>query len=535
MLRFTNDYRTLIREFSWNIPARFNIGCAAVERAPGDSLALIEINADGARRDWSFGEVVATANRLANGLRSLGAVRGDRVGILLAQSAACALSHLAAYRAGLIAVPLFSLFGPEALEYRLSDSGARWLITDVEGLSKVVSLRDRLPNLSRTIAVGGRARNETIDFDSLIAKGSDRFDAVDTAAEDPALIIYTSGTTGPPKGALHAHRVLLGHLPGVEMPHDFFPHQGDLFWTPADWAWIGGLLDVLLPSWFHGVPVVACRMTKFDPERAYDLMTKHRVRNVFLPPTAAKLMRQVPAPRSRPALRTLASGGETLGAELLEWGRVTFNLEINEFYGQTECNVVVGNSSLLFSAKPGSMGRPVPGHHVAVVDAEGQVLGPDKMGTLAIRQPDPVMFLRYWNRPDATDAKFVSDWLVTGDQGHVDQDGHLWFTGRDDDLITSSGYRIGPGEIEDCLLKHPAVAIAAAVGVPDPVRTEVVKACVVLKSGVNGTDALKIELQQFVRDRLAAHEYPRIVEFRDSLPLTATGKIIRRALRDPKS
>jgi len=319
------------------------------------------------------------------------------------------------------------------------------------------------------------------------------------------------------------------------MPHDFFPQPGDCFWTPADWAWIGGLLDVLLPSWFHGVPVVACRMAKFDPERAYDLMTKHRVRNVFLPPTAARMMRQVLAPRSRPALRTLASGGETLGAELLEWGRVTLNLAINEFYGQTECNVVVGNSTVLFSAKPGSMGRPVPGHHVAVVDAEGQVLGPDKMGTLAIRRPDPVMFLRYWNRPDATAAKFVSDWLVTGDQGHVDKDGHLWFTGRDDDLITSSGYRIGPGEIEDCLLKHPAVAVAAVVGVPDPVRTEVVKACVVLKSGVSGTDALKIELQEFVRSRLAAHEYPRIVEFRDSLPLTATGKIIRRALRNPKT
>ncbi len=500
MLRFTNDYRTLVREFSWNIPAHFNIGCATVERAPADSLALIEVNADGARRDWSFGEVLATANRLANGLKSLGAVRSDRVGILLAQSAACALSHLAAYRAGLIAVPLFSLFGPEALEYRLSDSGARWLITDVEGLSKVVALRDRLPHLSGTIVVGGRAQNETIDFDSLLAKASDRFDAVDTAAEDPALIIYTSGTTGPPKGALHAHRVLLGHLPGVEMPHDFFPQPGDCFWTPADWAWIGGLLDVLLPSWFHGVPVVACRMAKFDPERAYDLMTKHRVRNVFLPPTAARMMRQVLAPRSRPALRTLASGGETLGAELLEWGRVTLNLAINEFYGQTECNVVVGNSTVLFSAKPGSMGRPVPGHHVAVVDAEGQVLGPDKMGTLAIRRP-----------------------------------GHLWFTGRDDDLITSSGYRIGPGEIEDCLLKHPAVAIAAAVGVPDPVRTEVVKACVVLKNGVSGTDALKIELQEFVRSRLAAHEYPRIVEFRDSLPLTATGKIIRRALRNPKT
>src|SRR5260370_15621273 len=450
MLRFTNDYRTLVREFSWNIPAHFNIGCATVERQPADSLALIEVNADGARRDWSFGEVLATANRLANGLKSLGAVRSDRVGILLAQSAACALSHLAACRAGLIAVPLFSLVGPEALEYRLSDSGARWLITDVEGLSKVVDLRDQLPNLTGTIVVGGRAQNETIDFDSLLAQGSDRFDAVDTAAEDPALIIYTSGTTGPPKGALHAHRVPLGHLPGVEMTHDFFPQPGDCFWTPADWAWIGGLLDVLLPSWFHGVPVVACRMAKFDPERAYDLMASQRVRNVFLPPTAAKLMRQVPRPRSRPVLRTVASGGETLGAELLDWGRATFNLTIHEFYGQTECNLVVGNNAALFAAKPGSMGRAIPCRRVAGIDGEGQVLPPDKMGTLAIRRPDPAMFLRYWNQPEASAAKFVDDWVVTVDQGPLDQDAYLRFTARDDDLLTSAGYRIGPGEIEAC-------------------------------------------------------------------------------------
>ncbi len=529
MLRPSKDYGSLAQEFSWQIPARFNIGRAVAERPPADSLALIELAADGARRDWRFGEVLAAANRLANGLKSLGAGRGDRVGILLAQSAACAISHLAVYRAGLIAVPLFGLFGPEALEYRLSDCGARWVISDVDGLSKLLEIRDRLPALAQIVVVGGRGQSGTIDFESMLASGPDRFQAVDTAADDPALIIYTSGTTGQPKGALHAHRVLLGHLPGVELPHNFFPQPGDCFWTPADWAWIGGLLDVLLPSLFHGVPVVACRMAKFDPEQAFDLM----VRNVFLPPTAAKLMRQVPTPRSRPELRSVASGGETLGAELLDWGRATFNLTINEFYGQTECNLVLGNNAALFPVKPGSMGRAIPGHEVAVIDGEGRVLPPREMGTVAIRAPDPVMFLSYWKRPEATAAKFVGDWLVTGDQGRLDEDGYAWFTGRDDDLITSAGYRIGPGEIEDCLLKHPAVAMAAVVGVPDPVRTEVVKACLVLKPGVAATEALKGELQDFVRSRLAAHEYPRIVEFRDSLPLTTTGKIIRRALRDP--
>src|SRR5712692_3403518 len=533
MLRPSKDYRSLTSDFSWEIPSRFNIGRAVAENPPAASLALIEIDGEFKRRDWRFGEVLAAANRLANGLTALGARRGDRVGILLAQSAACAISHVAVYRAGLIAVPLFGLFGPEALEYRLSDCGARGVISDVDGLSKLLAIRDRLPALAQIVVVGGRGQSGTIDFESMLANGSDRFEAVDTAADDPALIIYTSGTTGQPKGALHAHRVLLGHLPGVELPHDFFPQPGDCFWTPADWAWIGGLLDVLLPSWFHGIPVVACRMSKFDPERAFDLMARHRIRNVFLPPTAAKLMRQIPPPRRRPELRTVASGGEMLGTELIAWGRAVFGLTINEFYGQTECNLVVGNDGEMFDVKPGSMGRSIPGHHVAVIDGQGHPLGPDTLGTVAIRRPDPVMFLRYWNRPEATAAKFVGDWLVTGDQARMDEGGYLWFEGRDDDLITSAGYRIGPGEIEDCLLKHPAVAMAAVVGVPDPVRTEIVKAYLVLKNGVPGTESLKSELQEFVRSRLAAHEYPRMVEFRDSLPLTATGKIIRRELRNP--
>jgi acetyl-CoA synthetase len=535
MLPARKDYLSLVQSFSWEIPPRFNIGRAVVERAPADALALIEVASDGRRRDWSFGELLAASNRLANGLRALGARVGDRVGILLPQSAACALSHVAVYRAGMVAVPLFGLFGPDALEYRLSDCGARFAISDLEGLSKLQQIRDRLPALEQIIVVGGQKQAGTVEFDQLLARCSDQFEAMDTAADDPALIIYTSGTTGQPKGALHAHRVLLGHLPGVELPHDFFPRPGDCFWTPADWAWIGGLLDVLLPSWFHGIPVVAHRMVKFDPERAYDLMTRHGVRNVFLPPTAAKMMRQVSAPPSKPKLRTIASGGETLGAELLDWGRATFGLTINEFYGQTECNLVVGNDAELFPVNPGSMGRPIPGHRVAVIDEQGGVVSANTLGTIAIARPDPVMFLHYWNQPEATAAKFVGDWMVTGDQGRVDKEGYVWFVGRDDDLITSAGYRIGPGEIEDCLLKHPAVAMAAVVGVPDPIRTEVVKACVVLKPGLAGTDQLKAELQGFVRSRLAAHEYPRIVEFRDSLPLTATGKIIRRELRSSAS
>jgi acetyl-CoA synthetase len=345
---------------------------------------------------------------------------------------------------------------------------------------------------------------------------------VDTLAEDPALIIYTSGTTGAAKGALHAHRVLLGHLPGVEMPQNLFPQPGDLFWTPADWAWIGGLLDVLLPSLFHGVPVLAHRMAKFDPELALTLMRQHGVRNAFLPPTALKLLRQVPDARgfgARP--RSIGSGGETLGAELLEWGREAFGITINEFYGQTECNLVVSSCGVLFPPKPGWAGRAVPGHEVTI-----------REGEIAVRAPDPVMMLRYWNRPEETAAKYRDGWLMTGDAGEMDEEGFIRFVGRADDVITSAGYRIGPAEVEDCLMRHPAVAMAAVIGVPDPLRTERVAAAVVLRSGFEGSEELAKDLQMHVRTRLAAHLYPREVRFVATLPQTATGKIMRRTLRD---
>jgi len=527
------SYEALRAGFRWRIPAHYNIGVDACDKwAEGpDRTALIHKRADGGVRRYGFRELKRLSNRLANVLAARGIGRGDRVAVLLPQAPETAVAHIAAYKLGAIAVPLFSLFGPEALEYRLSDSGAKALITDRGGLEKVVPLRDRLPGLAVLLSVDG---GPALDFHAELERASDAFAPCDTAAEDPALIIYTSGTTGPPKGALHAHRVLLGHLPGVEMPQDLFPRPGDLFWTPADWAWIGGLLDVLLPSLHHGVPVLAYRFPKFDPEEAFALLAAFGVRNAFMPPTALKMMRGVADPRARWAydLRSIGSGGETLGEELLAWGRETFGLTVNEFYGQTECNLIVSNSAGLMPVVSGAMGRAVPGHEVAVLDAEGRRVAPGAPGTVAVRRPDPVMFLEYWNNPEATAAKFAGDWLMTGDMAHQDDEGYFWFKGREDDVISSGGYRIGPGEIEDCLIRHPAVALAAAVGVPDPLRGERVKAFLVLKPGHAAGDALAAEIQDFVKTRLAAYEYPREVAFVDSLPMTATGKIIRRRLRE---
>ncbi len=529
----SESYEDLVARFRWNVPAVFNIAAACCDRwADGSGrIALIHETAGGTVERITFDALRGAAARVGNVLKAQGIARGDRVAVLLPQGPEAAVAHFAIYRIGAIAVPLFQLFGPDALEFRLRDSGAAAIVTDDVGLAALGAIRERLPALRTILGVDG-VRPGVLSLWEQAERASDACPVVETAAEDPALIIYTSGTTGAPKGALHAHRTLIGHLPGVEMPQEMFPQPGDLFWTPADWAWIGGLLDALLPSLFHGVPVLAHRMAKFDPERAFGLMARHGVRNTFMPPTALRMMRQVRDPtRFGHRLRSIGSGGETLGAETLEWGREAFGVTINEFYGQTECNLVVANCSGLMPVKPGLMGRPVPGHHVAVIDAGGMPRPPGEEGRIAIRRPDPAMFLGYWNNPDATAAKFQGDWLLTGDTGAIDDDGYIRFLGRDDDVITSSGYRIGPGEVEDCLLRHPAVALAAVVGLPDALRTEEVTAVIVPREGVVADDALAARIRAFVRERLAAHLYPRRVLFVETLPMTATGKVMRGALR----
>jgi len=357
---------------------------------------------------------------------------------------------------------------------------------------------------------------------------------VATRADDPALMIYTSGTTGAPKGALHGHRVVLGHVPGVQFAHEFLPRPDDLAWTPADWAWAGGLLNILLPCLTLGVPVMAARFEHFDPEFTWDLIARHRVRNAFVPPTAMKLLRTAGSPRGRHAidLRTIASAGEALGRETYEWAKAELGMTINEFYGQTECNLVLGSCAAIGVTRSGAIGKATPGHRVAVIDEDGRPVGPGDTGQIAVGRPDPVMFLGYWNQPEATAAKFLGDWMITGDQGLVDEDGYVFFVGRDDDLITSSGYRIGPAEIEDCLAGHPAVALAAVVGKPDRLRTEIVKAHVKLVPGQVASEDLAADIRAYVRHRLSAHEYPREIEFVTEIPLTTSGKVIRRFFRE---
>ena len=535
MLEPGETYDEVYRSFRWRIPEFYNIGVDICDKWAHQRyrLALIYEDAKGQVEKFTFWDLKKLSNKLANALRAFGIDRGDRVGILLPQCPETAISHIAVYKIGAIAIPLFTLFGTDALEYRLANSEAKGIITDGANLDKIVAIWGELPRLKTVMVTKGGKGEKVIDFWESIGKASPEFKPLKTKADDPALIIYTSGTTGPPKGALHAHRVVLGHLPGVEFPNNFFPREDDLFWTPADWAWIGGLIDALFPSLHHGIPVVAHRAKKFDPEEAFHLIARYGIRNAFMPPTALKMMRQVQEPRSRYDyhMRSIGSGGETLGEELLDWGKQTMGLVINEFYGQTEVNLVVANCAEIMEIKPGSMGKAVPGHIVEVVDEGGNVLPPGTVGQVAIRRPDPVMFLNYWKNQEATEEKYSGDWCLTGDLARKDNDGHFWFVGRTDDVITSAGYRIGPAEIEDCLMKHPAVGMAAVIGSPDEVRTEIVKAFIVLKPEATPSQALEEEIKSFVKVRLAAHEYPREIEFVKELPLTATGKIMRKELR----
>ena len=522
MLPAASSYSQLVSEFRWDIPARYNMAhdvCGKWAEAEPGRVAIIDLTGS-ERCDVRFGELQSKSNQIAAHLLSLGIKRGDRVGVYRTQSVWTAAAHIAVWQIGAVSMPLFKLFGEEALKSRLKDSGAKAVITDPDGMEPLLAIHQQLPELMQIIIAEDLEKADAPDIAT-----------ADTGPDDPAVLIYTSGTTGPPKGALHGHRILLGHLPGVEMSHDLFPKEKDVIWTPADWAWIGGLFDVLMPGLHHGVPVVASRMAKFNTRECQTIIKKAGVRNVFFPPTALKMLK---ADNARiPGLRTVGSGGEPLGAEMLNWGREAFGLTINEFYGQTECNMVVSSCGALFEPKAGFMGTPVPGHDVAVIDETGAPTA--KEGDIAIKRGTPVMMLGYWNNPQATKDKFRMDskgdqWLLTGDRGVMEGE-DIRFIGRDDDVITSAGYRIGPAEIEDCLITHPAIAAAGVIGKPDPQRTEIVKAYVILRTGFLPGPELLAQLQGHVKMRLAKYEYPREIEFVEELPMTVTGKIIRKELK----
>ncbi len=535
--------------FRWQVPARYNIGVDICGRWATDRtrFALYYEDDAGHTSAWTFHDIQCAANRLANVLGALGTRRGDRVAIMMPQRPHTGIAHVAVYQMGAVALPLSHLFGPDALEYRLADAGAHVAIVDETTLPKLLEIRDRLPDLRHIIGVdidpSIAAAAGIKPWGAVLEHASPRYQPVDTAADDPAMIIYTSGTTGNPKGALMAHRTLIGNLSGFVCSHDFFPQPGDMFWSPADWAWTGGLFDVLLPVWRFGQPLLAYK-GRFDAEKAFTLIEKYGVRNTFLFPTALKMMmKAVPEPKARYDinLRTIMSAGEPVGEAVFHWAQDKLGVTINEMFGQTEMNYVVGNCAAAWPARPGAMGCAYPGHRVGIIDELGNPLPPGETGEVAVHrscngQPDPVILLEYWKKPEATAEKFTPEgWGRTGDLARLDEDGYFWYQGRADDVFKSGGYRIGPAEIENCLLKHAAVANAAVIGVPDEDRGAVVKAFIVLQPGFVAGDTLVAELQAHVRKTLAPYETPKAIEFVEALPMTTTGKIQRRLLRQQET
>ena len=532
-----DTFEEIRRTFAWRLPERMNIASVVCDRhatRTPERIALLHEQADGSVATFSFGDVQRLANRCAHTFEQyLQLQRGDRVMIYLGQDPATAVAHVACWKAGLVSVPTSVLFGTDALEYRLRDSGAKALITDAAHYPTVAAVRDRVDDLQTVLLTDGSAER-TLPFWDTLARASDAYATLALAPDTPAFINYTSGTTGPPKGALQGHRSILGHMPGNELMYDFMPQPHDVMWSPADWSWLAGLMDVLMPAWFCGLPVLTYRNATFDAEEAFRLMGKHRVTVSLLTPTMLRRLGQVrdPVRRFGLQLRAVASGGESVGRETLEWADRTLRVRVNEVYGQTECNLVLGNCWQVLTPRPGSLGHAMPGHVAAIVDDDGRELRPGEVGQIAFERPDPVMMLRYWRNPQATARKYAGDWLLTGDLGHRDDDGYFWYRSRADDVITCAGYRIGPGEIEDALNGHPVVAMSAVVGVPDAVTTESIRAFVVLRPGIIGDAALAEAIRESVRNRLARHETPRTITFVDALPMTATGKIVRRELRE---
>jgi len=540
-----DHYRALYDNFRWHVPRDFNIAQVCCRRWSQETsrIALRYEDEAGALSLFSYAAIQADANRLSNALQALGVRSGDRVAIVLAQRAETAIAHMAAYQMGAVAMPLSILFGPDALEYRLKDSEAVVAIVSADHAATIAALRPACPALSHVIVVGSSIDDtggSEHDWSEVLATHAAEFPPANTWADEPALLIYTSGTTGPPKGALVPHAALIGNLPGFVASQNWFPQAGDMFWSPADWAWTGGLMAALLPTMYFGFPIVA-QHGRFDAVRAFELMERHAVTNAFLFPTALKMMmKAVPQPRQRYRLRlrALMSAGETLGQTVFDWCRDELGVTVNEMFGQTEMNYIVGNSHDRWPARAGSMGRPYPGHRVALIDDEGNPVAAGQTGEVALHRndvhdhPDPVFFLQYWRNAEATRSKFSGHWCRSGDLATADGDGYLWYQGRADDMFKSAGYRIGPGEIENCLLRHAAVAIVAVVPKPDAERGTSVKAFVVLASGYEPSAALTAELQQFVRGKLAPYEYPKEIEFISELPMTTTGKVQRRVLRD---
>jgi len=529
-------YAALYQNFRVEVPDRYNMAADTVLRhATGpraSAIALVCEARDGSVTQFSYDQLADASARVAALLKAQGVGRGDVIGCYLGQGMEAALTYLAGFRLGAIIAPLSQLYGPETVVHALRDSKAKLLVTDMDLWPRISDRRADFPDL-QSVLVSGPAPSDAQPLD-VWPTTAPHLPCADTASSDPALLLYTSGSTGMPKGILHAHRILRGYLASVSLFYEMQMGDPDqVLWTASDWSWVAGIFNVMMTGWFFGHTIVASR-ARFDEEQAFALMERRGVTHCFLTPTALKRMAAITAPRDRwpgLALRAIGTGGEPLPGAVLDWADRALDVPINEFYGLTEVNHLIGNCRALYPIKPGSMGRAYPGHVIKVIDEAGAPVPDGEDGEIAARDDDPTLFLGYWDQPDRTAAMRTGQWVRTGDFGYRDADGYFWYRGRNDDLIKSAGYRIGPAEIEDALVRHDAVAEAAVIGSPDPDRGQIVKAFVCLAKGHTGDAALVEQLQAHVKKALAFYKYPREIEFVTAFKQTSTGKIDRKHLR----
>src|SRR5215217_954430 len=502
-------------QHEWSVPARYNIAQDVCDKHPRDKLAMIWEDWRGNERTVSWGELQDLAARCANVLRDHGVERGDRVAMLLPATPETAAAFFGTYRSGAILLSMSVLYGDDGIRHRVSDSQAKVLVTDAANQDRIdPSLVDHVLLLD----------------DDLLAGGEPEFEAVDTAADDPAQLYYSSGTTGLAKGIVHAHRYLLAHEEFVYC-HDV--QEGERFHGMGEWAWAAGIAPLLGPWRLGALQCVYQRKGGFDPHKQLDFLSRHEVTNVFTTPTAMRSMMAIEDAGTRypQRFRVVCSAGEPLNPEAIRWFRDEYGVTVLDYYGLTESYPLVANYPFM-EVREGSMGKPMPGWDVAILDEDEKPLPQGERGEICLRaRSNPHYPLGYWQNEEASQETFGGEWFHTKDAASVDEDGYVWYEGRADDVIIAAGYRIGPFEVESVLLEHPCVAEAAAVASPDERRGNVVKAFIVLAEGKEGSDELVDEIKGFVRQRLSAYAYPRKIEFVDELPKTLTGKIRRIELR----
>jgi acyl-coenzyme A synthetase/AMP-(fatty) acid ligase len=523
-------YRSIRDAFTWQVPEHFNFGVDVVDRLAreADGLALIWENEAGNRATYRFSDIARLTDKLANALRALGIGKGDRVIVMLPRIPAWPITMVATLKIGAVPIPCIEMLTARDLAFRVEHSEARGVICRASQANKFEAVADRLPV---RLAIGGAPSWD--DFDQAIDAASDQLRPAVVAAEEPAVMYYTSGSTGHPKGVIHAARALYAWRVSAE--HWLDLSHGDRIWCTADTGWSKAGTSILFGPWGQG----ACTFLydgPFVPTERLRLLAKHRIEVYCAPGTElSRVLNEDVAAYDLGALRRTVSAGEAVNPVIAErWERATGS-KVAEAYGQTETLMVALNIPGE-TIKYGSMGLPAPGSEVDVIDETGAKCGDDEEGVIAVRFPNPQLMIGYWRDDERTRACCVDGpegrWYLTGDRARRDTDGYLWFAGRDDDLINSAGYRIGPMEVENALLEHPAVQECAVVGAPDDERGEIVKAFVVLRPAYEESRTLIAELQAHAKAVTAPYKYPRAIEFIDELPKTLTGKILRRALKD---